>query len=318
MSSRRGRLFDTGAAAQHDEIGKRHLRTAALARIELRLNALKHAQHLGQLRRVVDRPALLRHQPDPGSIGPAALVSSTECGCRCPCSGHQLRHCETRRENARLQHRDVAFVNQGVVNGGHWVLPQLRLGRHHGAQTAHVRAHVAMGQLVPGTRERICELIGVLEEPPRNDLVGRVRTNCHVGGGHHGRVRPRGVVRVGHRARGRAILGSPLVSACGAGGQLPLIAEQDLKVRVVPGDRCAGPRTLDAARNGVDTAAGAHGVVPAEALKVHGRALGCRTHILARVSGAVGLAKGVPTGHQRHGLLVMHCHTAEGLSDVHG
>jgi hypothetical protein len=94
------------------------------------------------------------------------------------------------------------------------------------------------------------------------------------------------------------------------------VAEQVLEVAVVPLDRVPGPRTFDAAGDGVNALAVAKAVLPAEALLLDASALGCGADILRRIGRAVGLAEGVPAGDERHGLLVVHGHAGEGLADV--
>ena len=74
-------------------------------------------------------------------------------------------------------------ADQLVVDRGHRVLPELRL-RHPGAEVARDRPHVAVQQLVPGPREGVGELVGVLEEAPRDPLVDRVDAQRQVRGQH--------------------------------------------------------------------------------------------------------------------------------------
>jgi hypothetical protein len=53
-------------------------------------------------------------------------------------------------------------------------LPNQRLLRNHGAEITADRAHVAMGELEPGAREGVRELLRMLVEAPRDLLVYRV------------------------------------------------------------------------------------------------------------------------------------------------
>ena len=85
-------LLDAGATAQHDQIRERHFLAALLRAVERLLKALQRLQHLRQLRRLVDRPVLLRRQPDAGAVGAAALVGAAEGGRRRPRGRDQLRH----------------------------------------------------------------------------------------------------------------------------------------------------------------------------------------------------------------------------------
>jgi hypothetical protein len=99
--------------------------------------------------------------------------------------------------------------------------------------------------------------------------------------------------------------------------ELPLEAEQVLEEVVVPLGRLGGPGALEAAGDGVDALAGAERVGPAEALLRDVRTLGLRADVGVG-GGAVGLAEGVAAGDERDGLLVVHGHPREGLSDVAG
>ena len=83
-----------------------------------------------------------------------------------------------------------------------------------------------VGQLEPGPREGVCELVRVLVEAPRDRLVDRVEAQRQVGGQHRRRTRLPSRPRAGHGAGAGAVLGLPLVGAGGALGQLPLVAEQ--------------------------------------------------------------------------------------------
>src|SRR5437588_12419966 len=62
--------------------------------------------------------------------------------------------------------------------------------------------------------------------------------------------------------------------------------------------------------------AGAELVRPAEPLLLEAAGLGFGTAEFSRVGGAMGLAEGVAARNQRHGLLVVHGHATEGLTNV--
>ena len=71
-----------------------------------------------------------------------------------------------------------------MIDGGDWVLPdQLFLGNER-AEVAVDRAHVAVGELVPGSGEGVGELVGILVEVPRDLLVGGVGLEGDVAGEH--------------------------------------------------------------------------------------------------------------------------------------
>ena len=124
------------------------------------------------------------------------------------------------------------------------------------------------------------------------------------------------VVSIGDGIRGRAACWLPLLGACGAGGQLPLVAEQGLEVGVVPGDGRRVPGAFDATADGVVPIAGALGVLPAEAHLLDRCGLRLGADVLARIAVAVRLAKGVTTGDEGDGLDVVHRHAGEGLADI--
>ena len=101
-------LLDGGASAEHDQVGKRDLLLAAGLRVvELLLNSLQGLQHLRQLRRIVDRPILLRREANTCAVSAAALVGAAERRSGRPGGRHQLRHRQSRREDLALQRGDV-------------------------------------------------------------------------------------------------------------------------------------------------------------------------------------------------------------------
>ncbi len=202
-----------------------------------------------------------------------------------------------------------------MVDGGHGILPDQLLLGYLGAEVACDRAHVAVGELEPGAGEGVGELGGVLVEATRDPLVRRVHPQGHVGRGHHRRMCARRVVRVGHGALRLGVRGRPLLRAGRAVRELPLVPEQGVEVGVVPLDRSAGPGPLDAAGGGVDALAGAERVLPAQAQLLDGCALGLGADE-RRVARTVGLAEGVPAGDESDGLLVVHRHPGEGLTNV--
>ncbi len=175
-----------------------------------------------------------------------------------------------------------------------------------------------MRQLVPGLGEGVCELLGVLVEALRNRRVDWVQLQCEVGREHHGGVLLRRIVRVGHGAFRGCILGSPLLSTGRALRQLPVVVEQVVEVVVVPFGRVGRPCALRAARDGVVAAAGAVAVLPAEALLLETRALGRCADVFGIAGSAVAFAERVSAGNQRDGLLVVHRHASERLSNVLG
>ena len=191
---------------------------------------------------------------------------------------------ETDRPEARILPLSAAMsavVDQRVIHRGDRVLPDELLGRHLGPEIAGAWAHVAVGQLEPGAGEGVGELVGILEEAPRDLLVGGVEAQGEVGGQHGRRDALRRVVGVGDGARARAVLRLPLVGAGRALGQLPFVAEQVLEEVVAPLRRRGGPGDLQAAGDRVGALAGAEAVPPAEALRLQAGGFRLRPDVAA-------------------------------------
>src|SRR5205085_1414722 len=68
----------------------------------------------------------------------------------------------------------------------------------------------------------------------------------------------------------------------------------------------------------VGALAAAEGVPPADALRLDGATLGFGTDVLVRVGCTMALAERVAADDERNRLLIVHRHTAEGLSNVLG
>ena len=310
-------LLDAGAAAEHDQVGERDLLAAGRRLVELALDAFQRLEHLRQLRRLVRFPVLLRRETNAGAVRAAALVRAAEGGRRRPGRRNQLRDGQARSQDLGLERGDVLVVDQLVVDRRDRVLPdQLFLGDLR-AEIARARTHVAVRQLEPGAGERVRELVRVLHEAARDLLVGRVEAQREVGGQHRRRDALRLVVRIGHRARARAVLRLPLMRAGRALRQLPVVVEQVLEVVAAPLRRRRGPGDFQAAADGVAAHARLEAARPAEALRLDLARL--RIGPLVRLGGGtVGLAEGVAAGDQRDRLLVVHRHALEGLADVPG
>src|SRR5581483_10097597 len=232
--------------------------------------------HLRELRRLVHRPVLLRRETEPPAVRPAALVGTAERGGRRPGGRDESRTRDARVEERLLERRDVRLVDQLVVDRGDRVLPQLRF-RNVRAEVARHRPHVAVEELVPRLRERLCELVRMLEEAPRDLLVLRVEPQREIRRQHPGG----GAVPV------RALL-APLLRAGRALRQLPLVREEVLEEAVAPRRRRLGPRHLEAARDRVAPLAGAVATLPAEPLLLDRRRLRLRADLVGG-AGAVRL-----------------------------
>ena len=310
------RLLDADAAREDDQVGQRDL--LAAGGVEGLLDPLQSAQHRRQLLGLVDRPAALRLQADPAAVRTAALVAAAERGRSRPRRGDELRDGQARARDLLLQLRHLSVADRLALGGRDRVLPEQLLVRHLGAEVTLDRTHVAVGELEPGARERIGELLRALEEPARDPLVVRVHPQRQVGGQHRRLVGDVRLVRVRHRPLAAAVLRLPLVGAGRALDELPLVAEEDLEERAVPPGRGVGPGTLEAAGDRLVAGAGAVRVAPAEALLLERGGLRLGADVLVGVGGAVRLAEGVAAGDQRDGFLVVHGHPPERLADVDG
>ena len=265
----------------------------------------------------VDRPRPLRLQAQAGAVRAAPLVGAAVRGRRRPRGVDELGHREPGGEDLLAERGGVVGPDELVVDRGDRVLPQQVLGGHVRAQVARLGAHVAVEQLEPGAGVLVGEVLRVLVEPLGDLAQLRVGHEGDVGRRHHRGVALALDVRVGDELLRLGVLGLPLLGAGGALGELPLVGEQHLEVRVVPLGRRGGPRALEPAGDGVGALAGAVLADPAEAAAVHGAALGLRADELG-VAGAVGLAEGVPARDERDRLLGVHAHPAEGHLDVVG
>src|SRR5688572_11747066 len=121
---------------------------------------------------------------------------------------------------------------------------------------------------------------------------------------------------VWNRAGPGTVLRLPLLGAGRARGQLPLVLEEVLEEIVVPPCGRRGPGDLEPAGDGVGSHTGFVAALPAETLFLEVAAFRFGADMLVRWRGTVRLAEGVSTGNQRHRLLVVHRHAAEGLANV--
>ena len=266
-------LLDACATGQNDQVSKRDFLAARLGAVELVLDALQSFERLRQLGGLVDCPVLLRRQANAGAVGAAALVGATERGCRRPGGRNQFRDRQAGSQDLTLERGDVLIVNQLVIDRGDRVLPDEFFRRNFRAEITRARAHVAVRQLEPRPGEGVGELIGILQEAPRDLFVSRVEPQGEVRGQHGGRDSLRGVVRMRHGAGASAVLRLPLMRAGRALREFPLVAEQVLEVVVAPLRRRRGPGDFQAAGDRVSALAGAEFVRPAQALLVDARPL---------------------------------------------
>ena len=195
------------------------------------------------------------------------------------------------------------------------VLPDQLFLWHLGAKVARARAHVAVGELEPRSREGVGELVRVLQEAPRDLLVRRVKAQRQVGSEHRRCKLLRLVVRMRDGAGASAAFRHPLMRARGALRELPFEAEQVPEEVVAPPGRRGSPGHLESARDRVRANARAVPVVPAEALRLDIARFRLRADV-GRGGRAVRLAERVAAGDERHRLFVVHRHAAERVADV--
>ena len=247
-----------------------------------------------------------------------ALVGVTVRRRRRPRGRDQLGDGQPGVEDLGLERRNVRVVDQVVVDRGDRVLPQQLLVGNPRAEVADGGSHVAVEQLVPGPRERVGEIVGVLEESLRDLLVDRINDQREVRREHRRSVPLRRVVGVRHRALRLRVLGDPLVRTGRALRKLPLVREEVGEEAVVPPDRFVGPNAFQPAGDGVATLARPEAARPAEPLLLDACSLGLGTRVLVGVGCAVGLAERMTAGDERDRLLVVHRHPLERLTDVTG
>jgi hypothetical protein len=68
------------AARERDQVGEGNFLAATRAGVELLLNAFEDAQHVAELRRLIDGPIVLRGEADVRAVAPSALVGAPEGG----------------------------------------------------------------------------------------------------------------------------------------------------------------------------------------------------------------------------------------------
>ena len=202
-----------------------------------------------------------------------------------------------------------------MIDRGDGVLPQLRL-RNPWAEVARDGTHVAVQQLVPRLGERVCELVRILVEALRDRRIDGIHLQRKVRREHHWGVPLRRIVSIRHGPLGLGIRGSVLLRTGGARRQLPVVLMEVFEVPVVPPCRLVGPGAIQPAGDRVGALTAAKPVLPAEALLLQAGALWFETDVLGGRGGTMGLADRVTADDERNGLLVVHRHAGERLSNV--
>ena len=103
-----------------------------------RCERFEDTKDLGELSGLVAVPILLGCETDPGTVGAAAVVGSTEGGCTGPSGFNHLGNGETVALDGVLQGADV--IGRGA--GGDRVLPDEVLIGDVGTEVAGLGAHV--------------------------------------------------------------------------------------------------------------------------------------------------------------------------------
>ncbi len=310
-----GGLLHGSRTAEHDQVGHRHLLVACLGVIESALNAFEQTENLGKLFRFVDFPVLSRVQADTGAIRTAPLVGAAERGSCAPCRRDQFGHRQARRQDLLFEISNVTGVHQFMVNCRNWVLPEQFFAWNFLTKVPNGWPHIAMGQLVPGAGERVCKLIRIFVEPARDLLVFRIHPHGHVGRGHDGDLLLGRIVSLWRHVRLVYILWLPLERASGALHKFPLIAEQHIKIAIVPFDRVWRPCAFDAAGDRVIAMANTELALPPKPLFGDVAAFRlCTNH--RRVTRTVALAKCVTASSQRNSFFVVHGHPGKCFTDV--
>ena len=131
------RFLDRRAAAEHDQIGERHLLAALGRSVEVLLDRLELGERRLELGGIVDLPVLLGIEADARAVSSAALVGAAERRGRGPSGRNQLRDRKARRrESSPSGRRSIGVVDQRVIHGGNRVLPDQRFLRNERPEIA--------------------------------------------------------------------------------------------------------------------------------------------------------------------------------------
>ena len=187
--------------------------------------------------------------------------------------------------------------------------------RHVRSKVAHLRPHIPMRQLEPGTGKGIRELVRIGVKVTRDFFISRVHAHRHVSGGHHDRHFFRCIRRMRCHVLFRQIFGMPLLRTCRAAPKFPFIAEQHIEIAHVPCRWCGSPCPVQAARNCIATNTTAELAEPAKTLCFQCATFGLRTDKL-RITRTMCHAEGMTTRHQRDCFRIIHRHAGKSFANV--
>ena len=281
------------------------------------MDLLQCCEHFSKLGRIVHFPVLLRSKANAGAVGTPTLVTATEGRSGSPGRGDEFTSGQTGVEDFSLELGNVLLVHHFMIHGWQRVLPNQHFLWHFRAKVTRKRAHVAVSQLEPSFGKGLRKFSRVFQETLRDLVVARVFTQRHVRGEHDGRMRFPCNMGVWNEAIPRTALRRPLLGTRRAFGQLPFEREEVGEVTVRPSARRGCPRTFETTGDGVFGIAFPELVFPTQAHLFQRRGFRLRADVF-RISGTVSFSKGMTTGDERDGFLVIHGHAGKSLADVLG
>ena len=265
----------------------------------------------GQLRRLIDRPIILRREANTRAIGTAAHIAMAIGRGGSPGGFDHFGNAQPAGCNRRFGGRNIIII----AADRHRVLPNKLFLRHFRPQIARFRPHIAMQQFKPSAGKSIGQLVGVLMKALGNLAIIRVFNQRNIGRVHRQSNPFTGRVDFRCHIVGRDIDRMPNIRTGRRGGDLPVIFEQRIEIAIIPLCRIGGPRPLQTGRDGVAPMAGSVRRFPPKPHLLNRRGFRLRSDQPV-ISGPMHFAECVPTGHQRHGFLIIHRHAGKGFTDV--
>ena len=119
-----------------------------------------------------------------------------------------------------------------------------------------------------------------------------------------------------NRGNSATVFRGPLSRTSRAFNLLPLVVKQVVEEVIVPLGRLSGPSTFQPTGNRVVCVSGSVTVDPAKPLVLQRSAFRLGTDVLIRIGGTVSFTEGMATSDQGNGFFVVHCHTAERVTNI--